>query len=153
MKAQTLHPYDETILGLENLYVVDCMGNFYINSEAIIAHDKAISTGRTYLLVDSSIGKDVKMYSVILLDVYFEDGFVHLNVQDLLTQKKFTIDHNIECPETRCTWRLIDMDYFNKLLDYKTIQSYCEKCNVTKTKPIAESKPEQSNDDLLEFEF
>lgn len=153
MKAQTLHPCDETILGLNNLYIVDYEGNFYINSPAIMATDKTISTGETYILIVHPTDKNSLLYPVILLDVYFEADFVHLNVRDIRTQRIFTIDHCIQCPETRCTWRLIDMDYLNKFWDYKTIKSYCEKCAGSNGNSIAESKTKYSSDDLLEFEF
>jgi hypothetical protein len=153
MKLQDLHPFNETILGLENLYMVDYVGNIYFNSPAIIAPDKTISTGRTYILVNSSNGNDSKLYTVELLDVYFEAGFVHLNVQDIKTQRMFTIDLHIECTETRCPWILIDMDYLNKFWDYKTIQSYCEKCTDSNGNSIAERNTKPCHDDLLEFEF
>ncbi len=153
MKLKDNHPYDETILGLNNLYIIDYEGNYYINSQAIMAIDKTISTGETYVLIVHPYDKNSKMYPVILLDVYFEDGFVHLNVQDIRTQKKFTIDHCIQYPETRCKWVLIDLDYLNKLLDYETIKSYCEKCAQTNKNPVARSNYKDGNGDLLEFEF
>ena len=152
MRTEDKNKYDSTILGLNNLYVVDNEGNYYINLPAIMATDKTIKRNNTYLLIVHS-DKNSKMYPVILLDVYFEDGFVHLNVQDIRTQKKFAIDHCIECAETKCTWRLIDMDYLNELLDYKTIKSFCGKCDDPNGNSIAESKTKYSSDDLLELEF
>ena len=45
MTLQDIFPYDSTILGLENLYMVDSEGNFFINSPCIMATDKTICTG------------------------------------------------------------------------------------------------------------
>ena len=152
MRTEDKNKSDFTILGLNNLYIVDYEGNYYINLPAIMATDKTIKRNNTYFLIVHP-DKNSKMYPVILLDVYFEDGFVHLNVQDIRTQKKFTIDHCIQCPETRCRWFLIDLDYLNNLLNYETIKSYCEKCAQTNKNPVARSNYKDGNNDLLEFEF
>jgi hypothetical protein len=127
MRTEDKNKYDSTILGLNNLYVIDYEGNYYINSPAIMATDKTIKRNNTYLLIVHP-DKNSKMYPVILLDAYFEDGFVHLNVQDIRTQKKFTIDHCIQCPETRCKWVLIDLDYFIDKMNAKAVRQYCGNC-------------------------
>jgi hypothetical protein len=87
MKLQDLHPYDSFIVGINNLYVVDYKGDFYINSPCILATNKTISTGRTYLLVYSHIGTGVKMTDVELIDVYYDEGVINLIVQDIFSQK------------------------------------------------------------------
>ncbi len=114
MKAQDQHTYDSTILGLENLYMVDYEGNFFINSPAIMATDKTISTGRTYILVDYTNGKNSRMCSVVLLDVYCEDYVIYLIVRDLLSQRIFNINLYIDNGEIRGLWMLIDIDFFLK---------------------------------------
>jgi len=53
MKLQDRYPYDSAIVGLNNLYIVDYKGDFYINSPCIMVINKTIITGRTYLLVDN----------------------------------------------------------------------------------------------------
>jgi hypothetical protein len=112
MKLQDNHPYDSTILGLNDLYIIDYEGNFYINSQCVMATDKTICTGRTYLLVDCSNGKNGRMYSVVLLDVYCEDYVIYLIVRDLLSQKIFNINFYIDNDEIRSLWVLIDMNFF-----------------------------------------
>ncbi len=112
MKAQDQHTYDNTILGLENLYMVDYEGNFFINSPCIMATDKTISAGRTYILVDYTNGKNSRMYSVVLLDVYCEDYVIYLIIRDLLSHRIFNINLYIDDGEIRGLWVLIDMDYF-----------------------------------------
>jgi hypothetical protein len=114
MKLQDNHPYDSTILGLENLYLVDCEGNFFINSPCIMATDKTLCTGRTYLLVDCTNGKNARMYSVVLLDVYCEDYVIYLIVRDLLSQKVFDVAFYIDDSEIRGLFVLIDMDFFRQ---------------------------------------
>jgi hypothetical protein len=112
MKAQDKYNYDSTILGLENLYMVDYEGNFFINSPCIMATDKTICTGRTYLLVDRSYVKNSRMYSVVLMDVYCEDYVIYLIVRDLLSQRVFNVDFYIDDGEIKGLWVLTDMDYF-----------------------------------------
>jgi hypothetical protein len=128
MKLQDLHPYDSTILGLNNLYCTVGDDGFYVNSPCILAPDKTITTGKTYILVDTSTGTGVKMYSVKLLDGYFEDGVINLIVQDIISQRIFTIDHCIECAEKQCTWVLVDLDYFIDRINAGINKSYCGKC-------------------------
>lgn len=87
MKLQDLHPYDKTIVGLNNLYIIDYEGNFYINSPCIMATDKTICTGRTYLLVYYHRATGVNITDVRLIDVYYDEGVINLTVQDIISQK------------------------------------------------------------------
>ena len=77
----------------------------------IIATNKTIKKNNTYLLIVHSIRKKSKIYAVKLMDVFFGDDTVNLIVRDMLTQKKYTINHDTECPEKPCQWLLIDLDY------------------------------------------
>ena len=112
MKLQDKYKYDSTILGLENLYMVDYEGNFFINSPCIMATDKTMYTGRTYLLVDCSYGKNSRMYSVVLMDVYCEDYVIYLIVRDLFLHRVFNINLYIDDGEIIGLSVLIDMDFF-----------------------------------------
>ena len=112
MKQQDKHNYDSAILGLENLYMVDYEGNFFINSPCIMATDKTICTGRTYFLVDCSYGKNSRMYSIVLMDVYCEDYVIYLIVRELLSHRVFNINLYIDDGEIRGLSVLIDMDFF-----------------------------------------
>jgi hypothetical protein len=128
MRLQDKHPYDSTVVGLANKYVVGPDGSFYINSSAIMAADKTICTGETYILISHHLGKNGKMYPVELLDAFYEDSTINLIVYDLISQRTFKINQCLECADIQCRWMLFDMVYLNKLLDYKMIKSYCEKC-------------------------
>ena len=150
---RTKDKFDSAILGLNDLYIVtNENGNFYINSSKIIADDKTIKINSTYLLVDSSKGKSIKMYSVVLMDCSCQDNVIYLIVRDLQTQREFNVDYFIDDGEIKSFWVLIDMDYLKMFWDYKTIKSYCEKCADSDGNSIAECKT-IFNDDLLEFEF
>jgi hypothetical protein len=108
MKLQDRYPYDSAIVDLNNLYIVDYKGDFYINSPCIMVTDKTISTGRTYLLVNNPTGAGVNMTDVRLIDVYFDEGVINLIVQEIISQKTFGINQYIECPQNLCKWILID---------------------------------------------
>ena len=128
MKLQDKHKYDSTIVGLENLYVINYEGNFFINSPAIIAPNATLIPKNSYLLINSHNVETGKMYPVVFLDSYFKDGMVYLFVQDMLTQRIFILDLCLECTEEKNNWVLIDLMYYNKHKDYEAIKSYCGKC-------------------------
>jgi hypothetical protein len=87
---QDLHPYDSAILGLNNLYIVDSLGDFYINSPFIMATDKTLKIGTIYLLVDNYSGARIKMNTVKLIDCYLDDRVINLILQDISSQVIFT---------------------------------------------------------------
>ena len=153
MKLQDLHPYDSFIVGINNIYYIDYESNFYINSPCIMATDKTIITGRTYLLVYNHGGTSVNMTDVRLIDVYYDEGVVNLIVQDIISQKTFCLNQYIKCPQNLCKWILIDLNYYIDKMNAIAIQSYCGKCPDAKNKPVAEIKPRQNHDDLLEFDY
>ncbi|MGD0756697.1 MAG: hypothetical protein ABR927_16730 [Bacteroidales bacterium] len=153
MRLQDYFQYDKTIVGLNNLYVIDYKGDFYINSPCIMATDKTISTGRIYLLVDNPTGAGVSMTDVNLIDVYYDEGVINLNVQEINFQKTLCLNQYIKCPQNTCKWVLIDLDYLNDEINAKAIQSYCGKYADTKKKSGAKSNPKILSDDLLDFEF
>ncbi len=151
-RFQDLHPYDQTIVGLDNLYIVDHKGDFYINAFFIMETNKTLSKGTSYLLVDNKETR-VKMTKVRLIDCYFDGDIINLILQDISTQRTFTIAQQLECTENDCTWFLVDFNYFVDKMNAKAIRKYCAKCSDAKNKPVAEIKPRQSHDDLLEFDY
>jgi hypothetical protein len=78
MKLQDLHPFDETILGLNGIYHTIGDSSYFINSPCILAANKIITKGKTYILVDNPKGTGIKMSDVKLLDAYYKDGLVYL---------------------------------------------------------------------------
>lgn len=153
MKAQENYPYDSAILGLNGIYQTIGSDSFYINSEFILATDKTITIGKEYIIFNSPTETSLKMLDVTMVDCYYYEGLIHLIVQDIRSQRVFTIDQRLECPENDCTWVLIDINFFIDKMNRKAIQDYCG-CsgNNHEKQPMDESKPKAA-DDLLEFEF
>jgi len=153
MGLQDLHPYDSAIVGLNNVYRVDYQGNFHINSSFIIAPNKTISSGDTFVLIYSPNSKNRKIHLVGLLDAYYDDGVIFLIVRDIMSLETFTIDQQIECTEDHYRWILIDFDFLVEELNTGIIKSYCGSCKDAKENPVADSNHRKLNDDLLEFDF
>lgn len=128
MTLKNKNKYDSTVVGLKNLYVIDYEGNFFIKSPAIIAPNATLIPKNSYLLINSHNVETAKMYPVVFLDAYIKAGIVYLFVQDMLTQRIFILDLCLECTDEKNKWVLIDLKYCNKLMDFKTIKSYCGKC-------------------------
>jgi|ERR1035437_8137404 hypothetical protein len=154
MKLQDSHPYDSFIVGINNIYYIDYKGDFHINAPFIIAANKTLSTGNTYVLMYPNKKRSCIVHPVRLQDAYYSEGIINLVLQYILSKKTFTIDQQMKCTRDHFKWILIDLDFFNDEMNAKIIKSYCKKCNDTKMKPVAEDKSNQNhNDDLLEFEF
>lgn len=153
MKLQDLHPYDSAIVGLNGIYFVDYKGDFHINAPFIIAPNKTIRTGSTYVLIYAHNSKNCIVHPVRLQDAYYDEGTIYLIVQDILSQETFSINQYIKCPQNPCKWILIDLNYFIDKMNAIAIQSYCGKCTETKKKSVADSNHRKLNDDLLDFEF
>ena len=153
MKLQDLHPYDSFIVGINNIYFIDYKGDFHINAPFILAPNKTISTGNTFVLIYSPNSKNKKVHLVGLLDAYYDDGVIFLIVRDILSQETFTIDQMIKCTEDHYKWVLIDFDCIVEELNTDIIKSCCGSCTDTKKKSAAESNHIKLNDDLLEFNF
>jgi hypothetical protein len=131
MKAQDLFDYDSAILGLNHLYSVVDEDSFFINSGCILAANKIVTVGKTYILFDYPSGKCVKVTNVRLLDVYYYEDAVHMIVQGILSQQSFTIVLHIDEGEVHCTSMVVDLDYFIDQLNVKAIKQYCGNCKET----------------------
>ncbi len=155
MKLQDLpiHQYDSAVVGLNNIYRVDYKGDFFINAPFIIAPNKTISTGNTFVLIFSPNNKNRKVHLVGLLDAYYDDGVIFLIVRDIMSQETFSINQYIKCPQNPCKWILIDFDCIVEEINTDIIKSYCGTCADAKKKSVAESNHIKLNDDLLDFNF
>jgi hypothetical protein len=153
MKLQDLHPYDSFIVGINKIYYIDYEGNFYINSPCIMATDKTIITGRTYLLGYNHRGTEFKITDVELIDVYYDEGVINLIVHDIISQKTFCLNQYIKCPQNLCKWILNDFDCIVEDINTNIIKSYCGSCKDAKENSVAESNHIKLNDDLLDFNF
>jgi hypothetical protein len=154
MRLQNVHPFDSAVVGLNGIYFVNYEGDFHINAPFIIATNKTIRTGNTYILIYSRNSKNCLMHPVALLDAYYDDGTIYLIVRYIKSKETFRINQYIKCPQKHYKWILIDLKYVNDKINARAIQSYCGKCNDTNGNSIDDSKSKQSRDhDLLEFEF
>ena len=117
-RLQDYFPYNKTIVGLEGHFTPIGDNKFYINSQCIAAYNKTIITGHTYILLNRKI-YDLQNESscVKLVDAFYHNGSVYLQVQDLLTKRNRVISQDFECPKDKCSWLLIDVDYLNRLLN------------------------------------
>ena len=121
-KLQDLFPYNKTILGLNNQYIVMDNNSFLINSPAIISDGHIVSFGCTYLLLWSEIER-VYVHHVQLADVYHDNEKVNL----LLYEKSSNHTEKLELyldMEHQSTWVLIDMDYIQ---NHYCVFDYCGK--------------------------
>jgi hypothetical protein len=89
MKLQDLHPYDSFIVGINNIYFIDYKGDFHINAPFIIAANKIISTGNTYVLTYPNKRKNYIVHQVRLQDAYYSEGIINLVLQDVFTQETY----------------------------------------------------------------
>jgi hypothetical protein len=154
MKLQDQFPYDETLLGLNGIY--HCIGDnsHYINSESIQTPEKIITKGQRYLSASTLMNSSKPIvHKIKLIDAYYLNGKVHLFVVDLKTERIYTVDACVECPESKCTWVIFESGDQEKLLDYLAINLYCQECDEAKDNTDVESHPQHGHDDLLEFEF
>ena len=67
MRTEDKNKNDSTLLGLNNLYVVDNDGNYFINSKCIMVANKTISTGKTYLLNVHPTDKNINVHGCLLI--------------------------------------------------------------------------------------
>jgi hypothetical protein len=128
MKAQDQFDYDSAILGLNHLYSEIGEDSFFINSDCILAANKIVTVGKTYILFEYPSGKCVKMTDVRLLDVYDNKDAVHMIVQGINSHQIFTIVLHVSNCEVYCTSMIVDLNYFIDQLDINAIKQYCGNC-------------------------
>lgn len=119
MKTQDRFPYNSTLVGLNNICQTIGSNSFYINSECILSTDKIITKGKEYIIFDRPTETGIKILDVMLVDCYYSEGLIYLNVQDKRSHRVFSINHCLECQESHCIWMLVDLDYFIDMMDAK----------------------------------
>jgi hypothetical protein len=153
MKVQDKYPYNSTVTGLSNIYHTVDEDSFFINSPCILATNRIITIGKEYIIFGTPTETGIQMVDVILVDCYYREGIINLIVQDIRSQRVYSIHQSIGCPKNDCTWILVDINFFLEKMDAKAIEDYCCCCgNNLKRKPRNESNP-ISDDELLEFDF
>ncbi len=153
MRLQDQYPYDSFPVGINNIYYIDHRGDFHINAPFILAPNKTISTGNTFVLIYSPYNNNNNVHLVGLIDAYYDDGTINLIVRDMASQETFTIDQQMKCSGDHYRWILIDFDFLVEVLNTEVIKSYCGSCTGIKKKSVADSNHRKHNDDLLEFNF
>lgn len=151
MTLQDYFPADLTLLGLRNLFSEVGENSFYVQSGCIISKDKILTKGKHYIIFDIPTKSDIKMTEVILIDLFYYEGNIHLIVQDINTHRVSKVRFSLGCPETNCTRFLVDVNYFTDRVDDWVIRDYCG-CGTNKKQPNGKCKTKAA-DDLLEFEF
>jgi hypothetical protein len=130
MKAQDLFDYDSAILGLNHLYSEVGEDSFFINSGCILAANKVVTVGKTYILFDYPSGKCINVTDVQLLDVYYFEDAVHMIVQGIISQQVFTFVLHVDGSEVNSMFMFVDLDYFIDQLNMKAIKQYCGNCKA-----------------------
>ena len=151
MTLQDYFPADLTLLGLRNSYSQVGKDAFYVNSNCIIAKDKILTKGKHYIILDIPTKTDIKITEIVLLDLFFYEGEIHLISRDINTCIVSIIHFRLECLKNDCTKFVVDVSYFLDRMDARAVQDYCG-CSKDKKKPIGKGET-KDNDDLLEFEF
>jgi hypothetical protein len=126
--------------------------SFFVNSSCVVAKDKILTKGKHYMILNIPIKTDIKMTEIVLIDLFFYEGSIHLISEDNNAHRVLIIHFSLECPENDCSRFLVDLNYCIDRMDTKAVRDYCGNYNETKTKPIEADKL-KINDDLLEFDF
>jgi len=117
MKMQDLHPIDSAIIGLNDIYHIVGDNGHFINSPSIVANNKIVRTGSTYLLSISPCTPDINLVAVQLKDVYFDAGYIHLLLINILNGKTFEVNTIVRPTQDCCEWKLIDLNYLSKIIN------------------------------------
>jgi hypothetical protein len=109
--------------------------SYFINSPCIVTCNRIVHTGTTYLFALMPDTPKMSLVVVKLLDVYFANGFVHLQLMDAVTGRTCQVKHIVRPDrEVNCLWKLFDFNYVIKMLTRHKVK-------------------EQKEDSLLEFDF
>lgn len=152
MKQQDQYHFDPILTAPKIIFQQVGCNQFFVNSRCIVSNKK-ITVGEAYLLIDSTKDIGSKIRIVVLIDLYFRRGILHLIVRDIKSQKVFTLDHDIQFPENECPWQLIGINYLIDQMNIKAVHTYCGCGNDSKKKSNTENKHILNNDDFLEFDF
>jgi hypothetical protein len=122
MKKQDKYLYDSTILGLDNQYIARIDGSFYINSPCIQVSNHTLTTGSTYILNWSLPESAFRLFTIMLIDVYCDNVRINLDVQEVATQKQFTLNYDFRVKQ-QCQWKLMDLKLNDD--DLFEIEEFC----------------------------
>lgn len=152
MTLQDFFPADLTLLGLQKQYSTIGNDSFLVNSNCVAAKDKILTKGKHYIVFDIPVKSDSKMTEIILIDLFYYEGNIHLISKDINTHRVSIVSFCLECPESNCTRYLVDVNYFIEKQDEKAIRQYCGDCDNNKKQPLSKGITKTA-EDLLEFDF
>ena len=89
MTLQDFFPFDSADLGLKSLYSKVGKDSFYVNSNCVVAKDKILTKGKHYIIFDIPTKTDIKMNEIVLIDLFYYKGYIHLISQDINTNRVF----------------------------------------------------------------
>ncbi len=118
---QQYYRYDSTLLGLDGIYIPQPDNSFYIDTSCI--QPKKLWIGKTYYIRWELPNEIIEIQVVKLLDMYCDNVRINLDVQDVATLKKFTINFNLGVVN-ECPWKLIDLTQFTDG-DLFEIEEFC----------------------------
>jgi len=119
MRLQDSFPYEPSTF-IYSVYHQVGADSFFVNNVCVMAKEQIITIGETYLMIGTPMSCTAELRAVILLDVFYQGGFINLVVLDKKTQNASTIGHFIDSDEQIAEWRIVDVDYFinNVLNEY-----------------------------------
>ena len=127
MKLQARYPFDEFLYGINKNYHRTEGNSFFVNLTCVLADDKVISTGKSYVLFDYPAGNGIRGTPVKLLGVFMKDHVIYVAALNMLTGEVLKRSQCMNNAQPKCTWAIIDLDYFPTISERHTIKSYCEK--------------------------
>ena len=123
MKLQDLYRYDSAVWGIDGIYQTIGNDSFFINSSCIVSPKRTITTGETYLLIGNSTKTNIDVTVVKLIDVYCDNVFINIILQNVLQQSSITIQLNVH--ENHCSYLLMDVSFINKEIERFIVMRYC----------------------------
>ena len=154
MILQDQYPFDEFFYGINKVYHTVGYRSHFINSDCVQTPRKIVTTGKKYRLASTTDqSSDRIVQNIRLIEVLFIVRYLNMFVTDLESHRSYIIEIDIKHPEKQCEWVLFDWNDFEKINDFKTIVSHCNKCDDKKEKPVTDFNNKIPKDDLLAFDF
>ena len=127
MKLLDKQKNDEFLTGISGTFHSMKNNSYFVNSLCVWADNHVITTGKSYALFDYPAGNGIHGTPVKLLGVFMKDHKIYVATLDMLTGEVLKRSQCMNNAQPKCTWAIIDLDYFPTISERHTIKSYCEK--------------------------
>ena len=117
MTLQDRFKYDETIVGLYDIFHPVGQDRFYLNVEGVRAIETTIKRNNTFILLSLSPERSIMESTVKLLDVFCYKSHVYLLLLDMESEKVLLINQYLDTDDGYCHWRLLGLDYLKQRLE------------------------------------